>query len=82
MTRHDDGNSVMQSGPWLDTLHAAEYVGYANALSDDPKERARAIQAFWVWTKRRGVASCRRGRKLLFTKTDLDKAVGARVRHA
>jgi hypothetical protein len=68
------------SDPWLDVVRAAEHVGYADAASADPVARRRALKAFREWARRARLVPGRRGRRLLFMRADLDRAVAGRHR--
>lgn len=54
---------------WLSTRQAATYLGF-DACADP-------VRAFRKFAKRKGIASARRGRVLLFDPRDLDQAIGA-----
>lgn len=54
-----------ENAAWLTVKHAAEYLDFSSP------------RAFWQWAKREGIPSARRGRVLLFAKTDLVRAIGA-----
>lgn len=53
-------------GVWMSSDAAARYLDFPS------------YKSFWEWQKRHGLASCRRGRRMLFAKADLDRAIGAR----
>lgn len=52
---------------WLNTDTAAVYIG------------APSRDAFRKWAKRHGVVCCRRGRRIVVARRDLDRALGADV---
>jgi hypothetical protein len=57
---------------YLTTSEAAEYLGYRRPVYADPRE------AFVSWIRRlgpQGPPTCRRGRRLLFLRADLDRHV-------
>lgn len=59
---------------FLNARQAAAYVGYEPGSG--PARTDKAIKAFYAWVARHRVTSHRRGRVLLFTRTDLDVAIG------
>jgi hypothetical protein len=61
---------------WLDVSHAADHVGYADALSADREKRRRAERAFLAWATREGVPCGHRGRRPVYLPADLDEALG------
>jgi hypothetical protein len=67
---------------FLNTRQAAAYIGYSPAPefdADGKRNLARsdlAIKAFYEYVTRHGVTKHRRGRCLLFTRVDLDRAIG------
>lgn len=60
---------------WLDVPHAADHVGYPDALSSDRVARKKAIKAFLAWVERDGVIKGHRGRRPVFHPADLDRAL-------
>ena len=63
----------------MDSVHAAAYVGYDDALSPDHEKRRRALRAFEMWKARvpGGVPCGHRGRRPVYLAEDLDAALGA-----
>jgi excisionase family DNA binding protein len=53
-------------GPWLSTKTAARYLDFSTP------------DAFRKWAERQGLKSAYTGRRRLFAKVDLDRAIGAR----
>lgn len=53
---------------WMSAATAAKY------LDIQAKEPA---EAFRVWAKRHGVPTARRGSRVLYHRTDIDRAIGA-----
>lgn len=56
-------------GIWLTAESAAEYLDYGT----DKK----AVRAFREFARRNGVPTAHRGRRVLFARVDLDRAIGA-----
>lgn len=56
-------------GPWLTSIEACEYLRYTG--------KARLI-SLYRFLKTNGVATARRGGRLLVARRDLEKAIGAR----
>lgn len=56
---------------------AAAYAGYDGVSSPDPLTRRRALNAFREWVRSKGITTQRRGRRLLFRRVAIDRAVGA-----
>lgn len=68
--RHADGDQGRHQSfdftkPFFNTETAAAYV-------DSP-----SLAAFRMWLRRRGLATMRRGRRVLVARKDLDAAIGA-----
>jgi hypothetical protein len=67
---------------FLSAKQAAAYVGYQPAperAEDGTRNTAREdpqMRAFYAWASNHGVTKHRRGRCLLFTRVDLDRAIG------
>lgn len=53
---------------WMTAQSAAKYLDFSGK---DP------VDAFRVWAKRHGVPTAHRGSRLLYHRTDLDRAIGA-----
>jgi excisionase family DNA binding protein len=62
--RHDERDEFR--GPWLSTKTAARYLDFSTP------------DAFRKWADRQGLKSAYTGRRRLFAKVDLDRAIGAR----
>ena len=58
--------------PYLNVWQAALYVGYdvQVAASND-----RAVRSFLEWARQRGIPKLPRGRRVLFRRVDLDRAL-------
>jgi excisionase family DNA binding protein len=57
------------SGPWFSTKTAARYLDFSTP------------DAFRKWAERQGLKSAYTGRRRLFAKVDLDRAIGAERVH-
>lgn len=71
MTSHDDG--------YLDARDAARYVGYKPAVDKRgtaiPAHKDPQMWAFYAFVRRHHVETRRRGRRLLFRRSWLDRAL-------
>lgn len=56
-------------GVWLTAEHAAEYLDYGTD--------AKAVRAFREYARRHRIPTAHRGRRVLFARADLDRAIGA-----
>lgn len=59
---------MSEASVWMSAKTAAAY------LDIQGKEPA---EAFRVWAKRHGVPTARRGSRVLYARTDIDRAIGA-----
>lgn len=54
---------------WMNAKTAAAYL--------DCSDCREPAEAFRVWAKRHGVLTARRGSRVLYSRTDIDRAIGA-----
>lgn len=67
--RGDDG--------YLNAADAAAYVGYKPGTRFNRRRQDMELRAFYAFVDRHQVVTKHRGRRLLFSKPDLDRAVDA-----
>lgn len=63
ITEADEHRHHLRDKTWLTAEHAADYLDFST------------VHAFRQWARKAGIATARRGRTLLFARTDLDAAV-------
>jgi len=54
---------------WMNAKTAAAYLDMTDCKEPD--------EAFRVWAKRHGVPTARRGKRVLYQRRDIDRAIGA-----
>ena len=64
----------MKDDGYLNARQAAAYVGYEP--TGGPTTGDKAMDAFYHFVRRHHVETHRRGRRLLFLRSDLDRAIG------
>jgi hypothetical protein len=62
--------------PYLNAWQAALYVGYDVQA---PESTDRAVRSFLEWARQRGMPTLHRGRRVLFRRVDLDRALAGPV---
>ena len=58
---------------WMNAKTAAAYLDMTDCKEPD--------EAFRVWAKRHGIPTARRGARVLYARTDIDRAIGAAHLH-
>jgi len=61
---------------FLNARRAAAYVGYEPGTRFNAKGHDLEMRAFYEFVRRHGVANTRRGRRLVFRRVELDRALG------